>query len=162
MFIFVLPWPRCSWARSACGPWWRWLTVPTAAAWLQVDLVPTTATMSWRAVWPTRLTSTLSGDIWQVGSKHTFTHNLMLCAEYNRIILPVYYMWNLSLSLHSVSPVFVETMMGVVDRFDGPTGVDSVVLSLPNRISEAIFTMTNNIETINNKVRAHMYTAVYS
>lgn len=65
---------------------------------------------------------------------------------------------NISLSLDTVSPVFVETMMGVADRFDGPTGVDSVVLSLPNRISDAIFTMINNLETINNKVRAHMYT----
>ncbi|KAF3699313.1 Glypican-1 Secreted glypican-1 Precursor [Channa argus] len=45
-----------------------------------------------------------------------------------------------------------ETMMQVADRFDGPTGVDSVVLSLPNRISEAIFTMMNNIETVNNKL----------
>uniref|UniRef100_A0A7N6FER8 Glypican-1 n=1 Tax=Anabas testudineus TaxID=64144 RepID=A0A7N6FER8_ANATE len=50
-----------------------------------------------------------------------------------------------------------ETMMGVADRFGGPTGVDSGVLSLPNRISEAMLTMINNIETINNKVRAHTH-----
>lgn len=60
----------------------------------------------------------------------------------------------------TVFPVFVETMVAVAYRFDGPTGVDSAVLSLPNRISEAIFTMMNNIETINNKVRTHIYTAV--
>lgn len=85
-----------------------------------------------------------------------FTHDVMLCAAHNRFILPVCV--NISLSLDTVSHVFVETMMGVADRFDGPTGVDSVVLSLPNRISDAIFTMINNLETINNKVRAHMYT----
>lgn len=55
----------------------------------------------------------------------------------------------------TVPPVFVETMMQVADRFDGPSGVDSVVLSLPNRISEAMFTMMDNIQTINSKVRTH-------
>ncbi|KAK2822361.1 hypothetical protein Q5P01_022426 [Channa striata] len=45
-----------------------------------------------------------------------------------------------------------ETMMQVADGFNGPAGVDSVVLSLPNRISEAILTMMNNIETVNNKL----------
>ncbi|XP_028987313.1 glypican-1b [Betta splendens] len=45
-----------------------------------------------------------------------------------------------------------ETMMWVADRFDGPAGVDSVLLSLPSRISEAIYTMMTNIETINNKL----------
>ncbi|XP_042353118.1 glypican-1b [Plectropomus leopardus] len=45
-----------------------------------------------------------------------------------------------------------ETMMQVAGRFDGPSGVDSVVLSLPNRISEAMFTMVENIETINSKL----------
>uniref|UniRef100_A0A671XNK1 Glypican-1 n=1 Tax=Sparus aurata TaxID=8175 RepID=A0A671XNK1_SPAAU len=49
-----------------------------------------------------------------------------------------------------------ETMIQVADRFDGPSGVDSVVLSLPNRISEAMLTMNDNIESINSKVRAHM------
>uniref|UniRef100_A0A671XN67 Glypican-1 n=1 Tax=Sparus aurata TaxID=8175 RepID=A0A671XN67_SPAAU len=46
-----------------------------------------------------------------------------------------------------------ETMIQVADRFDGPSGVDSVVLSLPNRISEAMLTMNDNIESINSKVR---------
>lgn len=45
-----------------------------------------------------------------------------------------------------------ETMMQVADRLDGPTGVDSVVLSLPNRISEAMYTMMENIDTINSKL----------
>ncbi|CAJ1072162.1 glypican-1b [Xyrichtys novacula] len=45
-----------------------------------------------------------------------------------------------------------ETMMQVADRFDGPTGVESVVLSLPSRISEAMYTMMENIDTINSKL----------
>ncbi|XP_019967766.1 glypican-1b [Paralichthys olivaceus] len=45
-----------------------------------------------------------------------------------------------------------ETMMQVADRFDGASGVDSVVLSLPNRISEAVLTMMDNMQTINNKL----------
>ncbi|XP_070829688.1 glypican-1b [Chaetodon trifascialis] len=45
-----------------------------------------------------------------------------------------------------------ETMMQVADRFDGPSGVDSVVLSLPYRISEAMLTMMDNIEAINSKL----------
>ncbi|XP_059200184.1 glypican-1b [Centropristis striata] len=45
-----------------------------------------------------------------------------------------------------------DTMMQVAGRFDGPSGVESVVLSLPNRISEAMSTMIENIETINSKL----------
>lgn len=45
-----------------------------------------------------------------------------------------------------------ETMMQVANRFDGPGGVDGVVLSLPYRISEAMFVMVENIETINKKL----------
>lgn len=45
-----------------------------------------------------------------------------------------------------------ETMMQVADRLDGPSGVDSVVLSLPSRISEAMYTMMENIDTINSKL----------
>ncbi|AWP04134.1 putative glypican-1-like [Scophthalmus maximus] len=45
-----------------------------------------------------------------------------------------------------------ETMMQVAGRFDGPSGVDAVVLSLPSRISEAMLTMTDNMETINSKL----------
>lgn len=48
---------------------------------------------------------------------------------------------------------FVETMMQVADRFSGPSGVDSVILSLPNHISEAMMTMIDNIDSVNNKVR---------
>ncbi|XP_054614598.1 glypican-1b [Dunckerocampus dactyliophorus] len=45
-----------------------------------------------------------------------------------------------------------ETMMQVAGRFDGPSGVDVVVLSLPSRISEAMLTMVDNIESINSKL----------
>uniref|UniRef100_A0A3P8SKB8 Glypican-1 n=1 Tax=Amphiprion percula TaxID=161767 RepID=A0A3P8SKB8_AMPPE len=45
-----------------------------------------------------------------------------------------------------------ETMMQVADRLDGPSGVDNVVLSLPSRISEAMLTMMENIDTINSKL----------
>lgn len=45
-----------------------------------------------------------------------------------------------------------ETMMQVADRFDGPSGVDNVILSLPSRISEAMLTMMENIESINTKL----------
>ncbi|KAK5859924.1 hypothetical protein PBY51_021440 [Eleginops maclovinus] len=45
-----------------------------------------------------------------------------------------------------------ETMMQVAGRFDGPSGVDSVILSIPNRISEAMFTMMDNTESINHKL----------
>ncbi|XP_068196285.1 glypican-1b [Antennarius striatus] len=45
-----------------------------------------------------------------------------------------------------------ETMMQVAGRFNGPSGVDNVVLSLPSRISEAMFVMMENIESINSKL----------
>ncbi|KAM6989671.1 glypican-1b [Tautogolabrus adspersus] len=45
-----------------------------------------------------------------------------------------------------------ETMMQVAGRFEGPSGVETVVLSLPSRISEAMYTMMENIETINSKL----------
>ncbi|XP_044074974.1 glypican-1b [Siniperca chuatsi] len=45
-----------------------------------------------------------------------------------------------------------ETMMQVAGRFDGPSGVDSVVLSLPYHISEAMFTMMEKIKIINSKL----------
>lgn len=144
---------RCSWARSACGPWWGWLTVPTAAACPPPGLVPTTAVTSWRVVWPTRLTSTLSGGIWPVGSTHTLhmhpiqTH---VCSSQLFTLVNISHLFVLT-----VAPVFVETMMQVAGRFDGPSGVDAVVLSLPSRISEAMLTMTDNMETINSKVRTH-------
>ncbi|XP_077580692.1 glypican-1b [Stigmatopora nigra] len=45
-----------------------------------------------------------------------------------------------------------ETMIQVSDRFDGPSGVDVVVLSLPYRISEAMMAMVENMESTNNKL----------
>uniref|UniRef100_A0A665TFP8 Glypican-1 n=1 Tax=Echeneis naucrates TaxID=173247 RepID=A0A665TFP8_ECHNA len=49
-----------------------------------------------------------------------------------------------------------ETMMQVADRFDDPSGVDSVLLTLPVRISEGIMTMNENLQTINSKVRTYL------
>lgn len=43
--------------------------------------------------------------------------------------------------------------MQVADRFNGPSGVDNVILSLPNHISEAMMTMIENIDSVNSKVR---------
>ncbi|KAE8290960.1 Glypican-1 Secreted glypican-1 Precursor [Larimichthys crocea] len=45
-----------------------------------------------------------------------------------------------------------ETMIQVADLFDGPSGVDSVILSLPYRISEGIVTMSENLQSINSKL----------
>ncbi|XP_060940961.1 glypican-1b [Limanda limanda] len=45
-----------------------------------------------------------------------------------------------------------ETMMQVADRFDGPSGVDSVVHSLPYRISEAVLNMMDNMIPIEAKL----------
>ncbi|XP_053293961.1 glypican-1b [Pleuronectes platessa] len=45
-----------------------------------------------------------------------------------------------------------ETMMQVADRFDGPSGVDSVLLSLPSHISEAMLNMQDNLMTINSRL----------
>ncbi|KAM7379284.1 hypothetical protein PAMP_004849 [Pampus punctatissimus] len=45
-----------------------------------------------------------------------------------------------------------ETMMQVADRFDGSSGVEVVVLSLHSRISHAMVTMRENINTINSKL----------
>lgn len=42
--------------------------------------------------------------------------------------------------------------MQVANRFDGPSGVDNVILNLPNHISEAMMTMMENIDSINSKV----------
>lgn len=73
----------------------------------------------------------------------------------------MYYKRDLSRILYiNAPPVFEETMMQVADRFDGPSGVESVVLTLPYRISEAMLTMMENIESISNKVRAHIGTNI--
>ncbi|XP_062260832.1 glypican-1b [Platichthys flesus] len=45
-----------------------------------------------------------------------------------------------------------ETMMQVADRLDGPSGVDTVLLSLPSRISEAMLNMQDNLMTINSRL----------
>uniref|UniRef100_A0A3Q3JZM6 Glypican-1 n=1 Tax=Monopterus albus TaxID=43700 RepID=A0A3Q3JZM6_MONAL len=46
----------------------------------------------------------------------------------------------------------------VAGSVDGPAGMDNIVLSLPSRISTAIFTMVYNMETINSKVGTHTCT----
>ncbi|KAM8839525.1 glypican-1b [Synchiropus picturatus] len=45
-----------------------------------------------------------------------------------------------------------ETMIQVAERFNGPSGADVVLLSLPDQISEAVITMLENIEMINGKL----------
>ncbi|XP_056148640.1 glypican-1-like [Lampris incognitus] len=45
-----------------------------------------------------------------------------------------------------------DTMIQVANRFDGTSGVDIVILTLPNRISEAISAMMENIDTVNSKL----------
>lgn len=73
----------------------------------------------------------------------------------------MYYNRNMSrIVFINAPPVFEETMMQVADRFDDPPGVESVVLGLPYRISEAMLTMVENIDSINNKVRAHIGTKI--
>ncbi|KAF7647390.1 hypothetical protein LDENG_00173060, partial [Lucifuga dentata] len=53
--------------------------------------------------------------------------------------------------LHTEWRHLADTMIQVANRFEGPSGVDIVILSLPYRISEAISTMMENIDTINSK-----------
>ncbi|XP_051989198.1 glypican-1-like [Xyrauchen texanus] len=45
-----------------------------------------------------------------------------------------------------------DVMLQVVDKLSRPYSVDSVVLSLPKRIAEAILYMQDNLNTFNNKV----------
>ncbi|KAM6920755.1 glypican-1b [Lycodopsis pacificus] len=45
-----------------------------------------------------------------------------------------------------------ETLMQVAGSFHGTLGVDSMFLSLPSRISDAVATMSGNMETINSKL----------
>ena len=85
---------------------------------------------------------------------HTHTHS--------RVVLPRCYKWNMSCTPSiNVPPVFEETMIQVADRLDGPSGVEMAILTLPYRISEAMLTMMENIETINSKVRAHQTVQIF-
>uniref|UniRef100_A0A672RTX6 Glypican-1 n=1 Tax=Sinocyclocheilus grahami TaxID=75366 RepID=A0A672RTX6_SINGR len=45
-----------------------------------------------------------------------------------------------------------DAMLEIVDKLSRPYSVDSVVLSLPKRIAEAILYMQDNLKTFNNKV----------
>lgn len=103
-----------------------------------------------------------------MGSTHTFTHasgSAICLLKGLQGTAELFYQCTTYKTFHAfitltVPPVFVETMIQVAGRFDGPSGVDSVVLSLPYRISEAMFTMMDNIETINSKVREHTDTHI--
>lgn len=48
--------------------------------------------------------------------------------------------------------VCVDTMLQVVDKLSRPYSLDSVILSLPKRVAEAILYMQDNLNTFNNKV----------
>ncbi|XP_056600062.1 glypican-1b [Triplophysa dalaica] len=45
-----------------------------------------------------------------------------------------------------------DTMLQVVDKLSRPYSMDSVILSLPKRVAEAILYMQDNLNTFNNKV----------
>lgn len=55
-----------------------------------------------------------------------------------------------------------DTMMQVADHLHGPSGVEDVIRTLPNSISDGMFTMMENMEAVKNKVRVHFVTAGYS
>jgi len=55
----------------------------------------------------------------------------------------------------------VDAMLEVVDKLSRPYSVDSVVLSLPKRIAEAILYMQDNRNTFNNKVSAGLNRLLY-
>lgn len=46
-------------------------------------------------------------------------------------------------------------MMQVADHLHGPSGVEDRIRTLPSSISDAMFTLMMNMETVKNKVRAH-------
>lgn len=50
---------------------------------------------------------------------------------------------------------FQDTMMQVADHLHGPSGVEDRIRTLPGSISDAMFTLMMNMETVKNKVRAH-------
>lgn len=52
-------------------------------------------------------------------------------------------------------------MMQVADHLHGPSGVEDVIRTLPNSISDGMFTMMENMEAVKNKVRVH-FVAGYS
>lgn len=49
-------------------------------------------------------------------------------------------------------------MMQVADHLHGTGGVEDVIRGLPKSISDAMFTMIENMEPVKNKVRAHFDT----
>lgn len=73
---------------------------------------------------------------------------LYRCCIKELVFIFIFIFW-----VFALHPVFVETMIQVAERFTGASGVERVILSLPSRISEAMLTMMENIQTINSKVR---------
>lgn len=49
-------------------------------------------------------------------------------------------------------------MMQVADHLHGPSGVEDVIRTLPNSISDGMFTMMENMEAVKNKVRVRFVT----
>lgn len=49
-------------------------------------------------------------------------------------------------------------MMQVADHLHGPSGVEDVIRTLPNSISDGMFTMLENMEAVKNKVRVRFVT----
>lgn len=62
--------------------------------------------------------------------------------------------------LSHVTRVFTDTMMQVADHLHGPSGVEDVIRTLPNSISDGMFTMMENMDTVKNKVRVHVVTGI--
>lgn len=56
--------------------------------------------------------------------------------------------------------VFKDTMMQVADHLRSPSGVEDVIRTLPNSISDGMITMMENMDTVKNKVRVHVATRV--
>uniref|UniRef100_A0A3B5K3L2 Glypican-1 n=1 Tax=Takifugu rubripes TaxID=31033 RepID=A0A3B5K3L2_TAKRU len=51
-----------------------------------------------------------------------------------------------------------DTMMQVADHLHGPSGVEDVILTLPNSILDGVSTMMENMEAVKHKVRVHFVT----
>lgn len=54
--------------------------------------------------------------------------------------------------------VSLDTMMQVADHLHGSSGVEEVIRTLPNSISDGMFTLMENMEAVKNKVRVHFVT----
>lgn len=59
-----------------------------------------------------------------------------------------------------VTRVFKDTMMQVADHLHGPSGVEDVIRTLPNSISDGMSTLMENMDAVKNKVRVHVVTRI--